>query len=68
MIREVCDVCQKNDADKRYKIKKSSKVYIHGAAYKGRFWNSYEKILICNECAEKLFNISLQIKVPGHRK
>lgn len=68
MIKEICDVCQKNDADKRYKIKQSAKCYMTGAAHLDRIWSPYEKIVICNECAEKLFSVSLRAKSPGHKK
>lgn len=55
MIREVCDLCQKNDADKKFKIKYSVKGYDYlGCDY---IWSPYVKIAICNECAEKLFDV-----------
>lgn len=57
MIREICDLCKKNDADRKYKIKQSVKGYKCGAAYLGRVWLPYEHIVICDECAEKLFSI-----------
>lgn len=58
MIREICDLCKKNDADRKYKIKQSVKGYKYGAAYLGRVWLPYKQIVICNECAEKLFGIT----------
>lgn len=64
MVREICDVCKKNDADKKYKIKRSVKGY----GYLGYIWEPYEKIVICDECAEKLFGVSLKAKSPGHKK
>ena len=57
MIREICDLCKKNDADRKYKIKQSVKGYKYGAAYLGRIWLHYEQIVICDECAKKLFSI-----------
>ena len=27
MIREICDVCKKNDTDKRFKVKRSVRAY-----------------------------------------
>ena len=68
MVREICDVCKKNDADKRYKIKQSAKCYMPGAAHLDRIWSPYEKIVICNECAEKLFGVSSKSKSPGDKK
>lgn len=58
MIREICDLCKKNDADRKYKIKQSVKGYRYGAAYLGRVWLPYEQIVICDECAKKLFSIT----------
>lgn len=58
MIREICDICKKNDADKKFKIKRSVKGYRLGAGYLGYIWSPYEKIVICNECADKLFGVS----------
>ena len=57
MIREICDLCKKNDADRRYKIKQSVKGYKYGAAYLGNVWLPYEQLVICDECAKKLFSI-----------
>lgn len=68
MIREICDVCKKNDADKRYKIKRSVKAYGYLTEKLTYFWTPYEKITICDECAEKLFNIAGSDTCPGHKK
>ena len=69
MIREICDVCKKNNADKRFKVKRSVRAYEY---YNNRklayFWTPYEKIAICDECAEKLFNIAKSNTCPGHKK
>ena len=41
MIREICDLCQKNDADKKFKIKRSVKGYDYlGCDY---IWSPYKK-------------------------
>lgn len=59
MIREICDVCKKNDANVKYKIKKSRKgMYVRGSnciKWVGDIWQPWERIMICDECAEKLF-------------
>lgn len=67
MIREICDLCKKNDADRKYKIKQSVKGYKYGAAYLGRIWLPYEQIVICDECAKKLFSIISKDESPGHK-
>ena len=52
MIREICDVCKKNDVDQRFKIKRKVKYDWLGC------WSKWSNIEICNECAEKLFGIA----------
>ena len=69
MIREICGICKKNDANKRFKIERSVKGY--GYYNNGKlsyFWTPYEKIAICGGCAEKLFNVASNIKSPGHKE
>ena len=69
MIREICDICKENNADKRFKIKRSVKGY--GYYNNGKlsyFWTPYEKIAICGECADKLFDIAKSNTCPGHKK
>ena len=68
MIREICDICKKNDADKRFKVKRSAKAYGYLTGKLAYFWTPYEKIAICDECAEKLFNIAKSNTCPGHKK
>lgn len=61
MIREICDVCHNNDADTKYKIKKSRKgMYVRSPnliKWVGDIWQPWEKIMICDECAKKIFSI-----------
>ena len=62
MIREICDVCKKNDADEKYCFQKSTKIkYQNTSRGIGLFrlpdWTTYETIMICHACAEKLFEI-----------
>ena len=68
MIREICDVCKKNDADKRFKIKRSIREYSLIGGKLSYFWEPYEKIAICDECAEKLFSVVGNNTCPGHKK
>lgn len=62
MIREICDVCKKNDADTRYMFKRSvkNKWWKTSLGYRVTKlidWTPDEEIMICSECAEKLFSI-----------
>lgn len=62
MIREICDVCKKNDADTRYMFKRSVKskwwnTSLGYASFMLATWTPDEEIMICSECAEKLFSI-----------
>ncbi len=61
MNKKICDICQENEADVSYKVKKSKRgIFIHsqnGARSKNNsIWSIYEKIDICKQCAEKLIN------------
>ena len=58
MIREICDVCKKNDADTRYMFKRSVKSkWWDYSSFMLTTWTPDEEIMICSECAEKLFSI-----------
>lgn len=61
MIKEVCDICKENQPDKRFKIKMSRRgVYLrtgYGSKFDAQLWQPYERISICNECAEKVLGI-----------
>lgn len=48
MLIELCDVCMKNHASKRFKIKRSNKYFD---------WEPYVKVAVCEECGEKLLGI-----------
>lgn len=58
----LCDICKKNEASRKYKIKRSLKGhYVHnssGSFYWSLSWTPWEKISICGECGEKFFNQS----------
>lgn len=54
MILEVCDICRKNEPDKRIKIKMSERHKF--APYDG--WMVYKKIHVCQECAEKILGFA----------
>ena len=57
---ELCDLCKNKEPNKKFRIKMSRK----GAYYKTSYglgwfniWQPYEKICVCEDCAEKLFGI-----------
>lgn len=50
---KVCDICLRNKADRKYKIKES--LFMDGISDYG--WQFYRRIDICDECAKKIFNI-----------
>ena len=53
----VCDLCKKKEASHSFKVKRASRV-------SEQCWTKYEKIDICEDCAEKLFGIpSYQTKI-----
>lgn len=60
MNLELCDLCHKKEPNKRFKIKMSAKGYYRKTEY-GTWWcdlwKPYEKICVCEDCAEKLFGI-----------
>lgn len=53
MTVELCDLCEKKEANKKFKVKMSCKSK-YGYA---DFWKPYKDIVICEDCAEKLFGI-----------
>lgn len=72
MDKRICDVCDKNEADTSYKVKKSTlgRHCTGGSGARGIVcgWGLYEKIDICHECAEILLGVSNRIKPPGHKR
>lgn len=60
MVLELCDLCHKKEPNRRFKIKMSTKGYYRETAYGiwwCDLWKPYEKICVCEDCAEKLFGI-----------
>lgn len=60
MNLELCDLCHKKEPNKRFKIKMSAKGYYRKTEYSiwwCNLWKPYEKICVCEDCAEKLFGI-----------
>ena len=60
MTKEVCDLCKKGTPIYRFKVKISKKGYLEKSSYGIAWvdlWTPYRKIVICEECAEKLFAI-----------
>ena len=53
MTVELCDLCEKKEANKKFKVKMSRKSKY--GYY--NLWHPYEDIAICEDCAEKLFGI-----------
>lgn len=57
---EVCDLCKSKEPNKKFKIKLSRKGYYQKTGYGMclvNLWQPYQKIAICEDCAEKLFGI-----------
>lgn len=57
---EICDVCGNKESNKKFKIKMSRKGCYQKTGCGVRWvdiWQPYEKISICEDCAEKLFGI-----------
>lgn len=57
---EVCDLCKGKEPNHRFKVKMSKKGYYQRTGYGVgwvNLWKSYERIAICEDCAEKLFGI-----------
>lgn len=57
---ELCDLCEKKEPNRRFKIKMSKKGYYHDTGYGIGWcdlWQPYKKICVCEDCAEKLFGI-----------
>lgn len=72
---EVCDLCKNKSPNRRFKVRMSEKGYYQKTAYRMSWmnlWQPYEKISICEDCAEKLFNIKKHITaeeiVKSHKK
>lgn len=60
MYIERCDLCKNKEPNKRFKVKMSRKGCYQTTGYGIRWtdvWQPYEKISICEDCAEKLFAI-----------
>lgn len=60
MCIERCDLCKKKEPNKRFKVKMSRKGCYIRTGYGIRWtnlWQPYEKISVCEDCAEKLFDI-----------
>ena len=60
MNKRICDICQLNEADVSYKVKKSKRgIFCSQNAARNKnnsIWSVYEKIDICKQCADKLIN------------
>lgn len=47
----ICDLCKQKKADHRFKVKHAKRVW-------GEDWyTGYERVEVCEKCAEKLFSI-----------
>lgn len=57
---EICDLCKSKESNKRFKVKMSRKGYYQRTDYGiswVNLWQPYQKIAVCEDCAEKLFDI-----------
>lgn len=58
--KRICDICNKNEASRSFKIKTQKKgQYEFGSCihWNGNRWTAWEKIDICGECGEKLMGL-----------
>lgn len=57
---EICDLCESKEPNKRFKVKMSRRGCYQRTGYGIRWtdlWQPYQKIVVCEDCAEKLFGI-----------
>ena len=63
-VIEVCDVCHSKRPDKRFKVKMSKRGQLvrtgYGSKWDTSLWQPYERIGICEDCAEKLLGVKSQ--------
>lgn len=61
MYLEVCDICQSKEPDTRFKVKMSCRGQLvrtgYGSKWDTNLWQPYERIGICEDCAEKLLGV-----------
>lgn len=63
MHKEVCDLCKEKEPNHQFKIKMSKKGFHEKTCYGWNWidsWKPYKRIVICEDCAEKLFFIKSQ--------
>lgn len=53
MIKCLCDICKKNEANKHFKVKQKERRWTNGY-----YWTKYAKIDICENCYDKLINLT----------
>ncbi len=53
MIKCLCDICKKNEANKHFKVKRKERRWRNGY-----YWTKYAKIDICENCYDKLINLT----------
>lgn len=63
MKMHICDICHKNKADARYKIKYSEKWYLDVSQ-----WTSYKKLDVCRYCGEKLMSATNDTQIENTEK
>lgn len=61
MKKNICDICNKKEVTREYRIKTRKKgKYVstgHGFRWNSGIWTDWKEIDICGECAEKFFNL-----------
>lgn len=64
---ELCDICKKNEADRKYKIKHSKRgMYVKSYGFSkwcSNVWTPWEKISICDECGKKFLDLPYVNKI-----
>lgn len=58
MLKRLCDICKKNDADIEFDVKRRDRIVENRFGYKKIIWSSCTHVDICTACANKLFEIN----------
>ncbi len=63
MEKIMCDICEKNEATKKYKCKKREKMWNREG------WRDWKQLDICEDCAKKILGIAKRrtSKAPKER-
>lgn len=70
--KRICDICDRNEASRSFKIKTRSKGQYecddYGISWNGNRWTAWENVDVCSECGEKLLeNLRIIPKKEGEK-